>query len=233
MLAYLPLLTYAGRLGLDAGGLGLDWIATRGITASDLAISSSIVDDVSTRSTPATLDELSHHLERGLIGTASEWWLDLRGLIVLHRGQRRGTTPILSPLARDQGIEASEDLVRRMRAEGLSDADIAGYTARWHTEPVPGMFAGPNLAGEPLGAVGIPTTRLPGLAASYATPDGVTFVLRLPREKAILPNGWQGLVGENEYIILNQIPNENIVQVIPARNLPRFDFDESGNIIIP
>ena len=53
------------------------------------------------------------------------------------------------------------------------------------------------------------------------------------KEKAILPNGWQGLVGEQESIILNQIPNENIVQVISARNLPRFDFDESGNIIIP
>ncbi len=203
------------------------------MTASDLAISRSIVDDVSTRTAPATLDELSHHLERGLIGTVSEWWLDLRDLIVLYRGQRRGTTPILSPLAREQGIAASEDLVRRMRAEGLSDADIAGYTARWHTELVPGFLAGPNLAGEPLGAVGIPTTRFPGLASSYAGSDGVTFVLRLPREKAIIPKGWSGLVGENEYIILNQIPNKNIIQVIPARNIPYFDLDEAGNLIIP
>jgi RHS repeat-associated protein len=225
LLAYLPLLTYTG-------GLSLDWLATKGIILSDLNITEAISTGVG-RSGSITPEQLPPFLQRNLVGSVSEWWLDLRDLIVLYRGQRQGTTPILSPLARERGIEASEELVRRMRAEGFSDQQIAGYTARWHNQPVPEMFVGSNLGGEPLGAVGIPTTRLPGLASSYAGPDGVTFVIRLPKEKAIIPAGWTGLAAESEYIVLNQIPNQNIVEVIPASNIPYFDLDGFGNIIIP
>jgi RHS repeat-associated protein len=225
ILPFLPLIGYGMRFPLD-------WAATRGAVASDLEMTQVISNTIS-RTGPITPEQYPRFLQPNLIGRVSKWWLDLRNLIILYRGQRRGTTPILSPLAREQGIEASENLVRRMRAEGLSDPEIAGYTARWHTEPVPPMFAGPNLGGEPLGAVGIPTTRLPGLASAYAGSDGVTFVLRLPKETAILPRGWQGLAAESEYVILNQVPNQNIVQVIPARYIPKFDVDEAGNIIIP
>ena len=92
-----------------------------------------------------------------------------------------------------------------------------------------------HLAGQTLGAAGIPTSRIPGIATSFASgTDGVTMVLRLPKEVPIRPTQPQtNLRFEEEYVILHQIPNSNIIKVIPAREIApiRYDYD-TNNIII-
>jgi hypothetical protein len=67
----------------------------------------------------------------------------------------------------------------------------------WHTQPIPDFFAPPGLGGLPLGSVGIPTTRLPGIASN----SGVIYILRVPKDVAIMPLGWRGLQLESEFII--------------------------------
>src|SRR5262245_30351836 len=139
----------------------------------------------------------------GCATRVSQWWLNRRGVILLYRGQEVATNQILSPLAREEGIAASQALVARMRALGAEYHEIAGYTAMWHTRPVP--FGPPGLSGLPLGVVGIPTSRIPGIAANFAK-DGVIYVIRVPQSVAIRPRIWPHLAAEQEHIILNQVP---------------------------
>lgn len=140
--------------------------------------------------------------------------------------------PILSPLARTQeGAAASEQLLQRLRLAGLSDERIAGYSAVWGDNPVPSVFAPPGLGRLPLGAVGIPTTSIPGIAAgpSFGA-KGVVYVIRVPRDVAVSPLGWQGLKSESEVVIFNQLPPGSIIRVIPGSQLPSLTLDEMGRI---
>jgi hypothetical protein len=159
--------------------------------------------------------------------SVSQWWLDRRGTMIVYRGQDARVATILSPLARSGGVAQSEALVEKMRAAGLSNEEIAGYTAKWHTQPVPPQFTIPSLGGQPLGSVGIPTTRVPGVAAKF----GDVYVLRMPSEAVIKVPRW-GLAVENEHVILNQVPKGCTVGTVPASSLPRLTVDPSGKLIL-
>jgi hypothetical protein len=87
------------------------------------------------------------------------------------------------------------------------------------------------VAWEPLGSVGIPTTRLPGIAANFGE-EGVIYVLRVPRDLAITPIGWGGLQLENEFVILNSMPAGSIVKVIPASRIPPLIVDDAGLLML-
>lgn len=89
---------------------------------------------------------------------------------------------------------------------------------RCYHNPVRAYDAPPGLAGQPLGAAGIPTTRSPGIAANFRE-GGVIYVIRVPKNAVISPRGWEGFALENEYIIFNRIPPGSIVQAIPANRV--------------
>ena len=221
LLAYLPLFTYAS-------GLGLDWIATRGIIGADLAGSRELARQIPeaglSQERFITLRQQIQNAEPWITEKA-RWWADLRDYMILYRGQGSLGNRILSPIAREEGLEASRALVRRMQAEGLTNAQIADFTGQWYDGPIPGYAGLPegfqHLNGQRLGAAGIPTSAIPGVATAFAkSDDGVTMVLRLPREVPIrVQEPWDILRFEEEYIVLHQIPNSNIVQVIPAKEL--------------
>jgi hypothetical protein len=214
------------RLIGQVGTQSIDRLATYGLSKSDIAITKILAQQASIA--PLNAAQAQQVLmSRGVFGQASQWWLNRRGTILLYRGQDIATQQILSPLARQQGVAASEALVARMRAMGMADNEIAGYTARWHTQPVPPFAAPPGLASQPLGAVGIPTTRLPGIAAQFGD-DGVIYMIRVPKDAAISPNGWQGLQLESEYVILNQIPHGSIIKTIPAGRIAPLTVNEQG-----
>lgn len=216
------------RLIGQAGTHALDRLATYGLRSSDFAITKMLAEQAA--KAPLTAVEAQKFLRaRGVVGQVSRWWMDRRNVILLYRGQEVSTRSILSPLAREQGVAASEELVDRLRSFGASYEEIAGYTARWYTQPVPPFFAPPGLAGLPLGAVGIPTTRIPGIAAGFG--DGVIYVIRVPKPLAVSPIGWQGLQLENEYVILNQVPPGAIVQAIPSSEVAPLMVDANGRLV--
>lgn len=219
-----------GGIRLVGGGAtrSLDWLATQGMRQSDFQITRMLAQRAA--ESPVTAEELTQMFQsRNLSGRAADWWLSRRGFIILYRGQGMPTATMLSPIARTGGLGASEQLVARMRAAGLTNEEIAGYTARWYDQPVPNFLAPPGLGGEPLGAAGIPTTRIPGIAANFGE-GGVVYIIRLPRSAAIQVPEW-GLAVENEYVILNQIPPEATVGTIPAGRLPALEVDASGRLI--
>jgi hypothetical protein len=217
------------RLVGQAGTYALDRLATYGLRNADIALAKVLAEQAAR--TPLTAVEAQQILQsRGLAGQVSQWWLDRRGLILLYRGQEIATGQILSPLARQENIAASEALVARLRSLGMGYEEIAGYTARWHTEPVPPFLAPPGFGGFPLGSVGIPTTRIPGIAANFGE-GGVIYIIRVPSNLAIRPLGWQGLLGESEYVILNQVPPGAIVQAIPASRVAPLMVDANGLLV--
>lgn len=217
------------RLIGKAGTRALDSLATYGLRKADFALTELLAKEAARA--PLTAAQAQTILQsRGLAGQVSHWWLNRRGVILLYRGQGTATDQILSPLARQEGVAASEALVARMRSFGLLDDEIAGYTARWHTERIPSGLAPLELVGQPLGAVGIPTTRLPGIAANFGE-EGVIYVIRIPRNAAILPQGWQGLQLENEYVILNRVPSDSVVQMIPASRVAPLTVDDMGLLV--
>ena len=120
-------------------------------------------------------------------------------------------------------------MVTRMRAAGLTNQEIAAYTARWHTQPVPPHATLPQLVGEPLGAAGIPTTRIPGVAANFGE-SGVVYIIRAPGNAAIRVPQW-GLSVENEWVVLNQIPDDWIVGTLPASRVPALQVDAGGRLV--
>jgi hypothetical protein len=211
------------------GTMAFDRLATWGLVRADIALTEMLAEAAATAPLDAQAAQTILQAQ-GLSARVSQWWLTRRGLIVLYRGQGMATERILSPLARSEGVAASEELVARMRAEGLMDSEIAGYTARWHTEPVPPLFAPPNLGGLPLGSVGIPTSRIPGIAANFGE-EGIIYIVRVPSSSAITPIGWQGLALESEHVILNNIPPGSVVKTIPASRVSPILINDSGLIV--
>lgn len=161
-----------------------------------------------------------------MAGQVSKWWLDRRNMIVLYRGQEIAATPILSPIARTQGLVASENLLARLRSAGMSDHDIATSSATIHTLPLPPDFPG-GLGGLPAGSVGIPATGLPGIAGGFAQ-DGVIYVIRIPKSLVVRPTPWPVLRQEDEFTLFNQVPPGTIVKVIPGRQIPSLRVDDDG-----
>lgn len=122
-------------------------------------------------------------------------------------------------------------MVTKLRTVGrLLDTEIAGYTARWHTQGIPGALAPLGMAGQPLGSIGIPTSRFSGIAANFGD-EGAIYVIRFPRTAAIRPLGWQNLRMENEFVILNQVPPNTIVKVIPAHRVTPIRIDDMGRMV--
>jgi RHS repeat-associated protein len=256
LLAYLPLITYGSRLGYRQVTDGLDWLAARGVVAADLGINRELENILESGSlNQDAFMAIRQSFKEGWTAQLSRHWIDLRGYMILYRGQTRyldeitgQPRPILSPIAREESLEASYELVRRMQSEGLTNEDIASFTAFFHNEPIdqgPVRFyfseetyakIPQNFYGEPLGAAGIPTSKIPGIAYSFAGENGVTLVLRIPKEVPIRPdNPRPSLVFEEEYVVLHQIPNSNVVKVIRSEDIRRHIRpirDDQGRIII-
>jgi hypothetical protein len=181
-------------------------------------------------SNPVSMAEVSQLFSsRGLTGRMADWWLNRRGQIVLYRGQGGPTTEILSPFAREHGLAASEVFVSRMRDAGITNHELAFYTAQFHTQPVPPHFTLPELAWEPLGAAGIPMTRIPGVGAGFGE-TGVVYVIRLPKSATIEVPPW-GLAVENEWVVLNRVPPQAVVGVIPAARIPPLTANARGALV--
>ncbi len=217
------------RLIGAAGTRSLDWLATQGLRRADFALAKVIVERAAR--TPLTHAEVASMLEqRRLTGRMADWWLNRRGQIILYRGQEMPSVSILSPMAREGGVQASEALVARIRAAGVTDAELASFTAQLHHRPLTSTAFGPaELLGERVGAAGIPTTQLPGVAANFGE-SGVMYIIRIPKGAAIKVPPW-GLAAEHEWIILNQIPKEFIIDVIPAARVPALTVNEAGLLI--
>ena len=118
-----------------------------------------------------------------------------------------------------------------MRELGITDTEIATYTAQWYTRPVPKHFTVPELVNQPLGSVGIPTTQLASVAAGFEK-STVVYIIRAPKSAAIKVPRW-GLAVENEWVMLNQIPKKYIVDVVPASKLPALKVDDNGMLVLP
>lgn len=167
---------------------------------------------------------------RGLLARLSSRWLSRRGFMMLYRGQQQATHLILSPLARRDPATA-EALLGRLRGAGLSDNAIAGYAARWHDHPVPPIAAPPGLAGEPLGAIGVTTSRIVGIAAHFAA-GGVVYVLRVPATLALRPLGWPCLEMEAEYVMLDTVAIEGTARTLSATSLPSLKVNERDQMVL-
>ena len=217
------------RLVGRAGTRGLDWLATKGLRHADLALTRQMFQ--SARVKPLADAEVDALLARasGWIGSSSSWWLNRRGQILLYRGQRQMTSKILSPMARDKGIPTSHAMVERLRKAGVSDGELAHFTASVHRNRAHPVVAPPGFAGEQIGAAGIPTTRIPGVASSFGG-DSVVYVIRLPASAAIKVPKW-GLSVENEWVVLHHIPDEAIISVVPASRIPPLTADLNGKLV--
>jgi hypothetical protein len=221
------------RLIGRAGTFTLDELATWGLVRADIKITERLAQAAA----QAPLDALGAQRildQVGATGQVSNWWLNRRAVMVLYRGQAMQTDAILSPLARGMGgVAASEEMVARMRLFGITDLEMASYTAQLHTQGVARAFLpfhATELIGLPLGGVGIPTTRLPGIAANFGE-QGVIYVLRVPRDAAIKAIGWQGLALESEYVILNSVPSGSIVRIIPALEVSPLTVNNQGLLV--
>jgi hypothetical protein len=205
----------AAAIAMATPGM-LDVAATRAITSSDLAIARSLAQRAMTGPIPEA--ELMQLQQPGLVGRMALNWADFRKFQILYRGQAEALPEILSPVARQSGIAASRQLYDTLKASGLTDLEIAGYTARWSGEPVPSMGR------VPAGGAGIPTTRLPNIAAEFAkSPTGVIYVLRVPKGLAVEVGtaGWGARSAlEQEWVIFHQIPNGYVVRVLPPQSFP-------------
>jgi hypothetical protein len=217
------------RLVGRAGTRSLDWLAAQGLSRAEVRFASTLHQRAAVK--PLSTPEVDAIVARanGWIGRSSMWWLNRRGEIILYRGQTQMTSRILSPMAREKGIPASKAIEERLRSAGMTSEEIALLSAKSHNVPVHPYWAPPGMAGEPLGAAGIPTTRVPGVAASFGG-DSVVYVIRLPKSAAIKVPKW-GLSVENEWIVLHEIPQDAIVRVIPASRIPPLTADGSGRLV--
>jgi hypothetical protein len=160
------------------GTRSLDWLAAQGLSRAEVRFASTLHQRAAVK--PLTTPEVDAIVTRanGWIGRSSMWWVNRCGEIILYRGQTEATSRILSPMAREKGIPASKAIEERLRSAGITSEEIALLTAKSHNAPVHPYWAPPGMAGELLGAAGIPTTRLPGVAASFGG-DSVVYVIRL------------------------------------------------------
>lgn len=218
------------RLIGQAGVQGLDRLATYGLMRSDLARLRALVELHSRqpfRAGAADAEAIRDFLlQRGLIGRMSQRWFDRRDLILLYRGQGVATPEILSPYARQYGVEASERFYHHVRRQGMSDQEIADLAARHHLRIGDPRDIPPSMARHPdaplIPSLGIPTTTFPGVAAapSFGGQNGVIYIVRMPRNTTIRAQGWPDLRYENEHIAFNRIPPGSVVQIIDPRRIP-------------
>jgi len=221
------------RLIGKAGTWALDGLATQGLVRADIAITEQLAREAALAPLDAVRAE-AILAQTGAIGRVSQRWLQHRGLFVLYRGQAQDTAAILSPLARSEGLAASQELVERMRLFRITDTEMATFSARYHDLRFPRSFVEPygahELAGLQLGGVGIPTTRIPGIAANFGE-QGVIYVLRVPRSLVTKPDPWQHLVLEKEFTIFNSVPSGSVLRVIPAHEVAPLTVNGQGLMV--
>ncbi|HKU40528.1 MAG TPA: DUF4157 domain-containing protein [Polyangiales bacterium] len=217
------------RLVGHYGTMALDRLATFGLSRAQIAVTEVLHE--AALATPLEAPQVYDILaQQGLAARISQWWLDRRNLMILYRGQTAVTTELLSPLAREEGVIASDALVKRMRLAGLTEEEIAGYSAMHADVAIARGFAPSHLVGERLGATGIPTTTLPGIASGFAK-DGVVYVLRMPRSEVIKPLIWQNLELEFEHTILNSVPHGSIVKMLPVSRIAPLEVNGLGQLV--
>lgn len=68
------------------------------------------------------------------------------------------------------------------------------------------------------------------IAANFGE-QGVICVLRVPRDLAITPIGWQGLALESEYVILNSVPPGSVLRKIPALEVSPLTVNGEGLLV--
>jgi len=210
----------------------LDWSANRIITASDVSIAQNIARRA--LSGPVSEAELLQLQQQGLVTRLAQRWTSYRGYQILYRGQSAASSEILSPIARQSGTGASRSMYDALKAQGMSDLEIAGYTARWNDQPVPAFNAPPGMADQPLGGAGIPTSRLPNVASDFATGEsGVMYVLRVPKSIAhdVGSVGWgmQSAI-EQEFVIFHQIPGGYVVRTMSPAGIPPLRYDSPPGV---
>lgn len=112
----------------------------------------------------------------------------------------------------------------------FSRKELARYTQLWHDHSLPPQLRPPihteipgSLVDSRIGGLGIPTTRLPGIAANpeWRGHDarGVIYVIRYLRSQVTLASG-SLLDLEQEYVIFNQIPDQNIYRLLLLPEYP-------------
>ena len=216
---------WLGRRGTEA----LDSLTTQGMVRADIAVTRALHDAALVR--PLNAEPAAPILRsRGLMGQVSRTWLRRRNMIVLYRGQTRQTREFLSPLAREQGVVASDALVARMRVQGMTDVEIATMSARHHVLPAQPFNAPASLVGQPLGATGIPTTTLPGIAAGFGD-EGVIYVIRMPRNAVVKPTPWQWLELEDEWTVFTRVPPGSVIRVIPGRDVAPPRVNDAAQLV--
>src|SRR5262249_52924869 len=161
------------------------------LAKSEIALSNMLADEA--MKTPLTAARVQEILaSRGLAGRVSKWWVNRRNMILLFRGQEALTGRILSPLARQEGLPASEALVTHLRGLGMEYPEIASYTAKYHSGPVVGFTPPPGIPmkGMGPGAAGIPSSTIPAVAARFGaqSDEAVVYVIRVPKNLAIKPS---------------------------------------------
>jgi hypothetical protein len=229
--------TAAGVAISKVGGpalLLMDRLATRTIVAADVQLAQELA--ARSLSGPIPEAELLSLQQAGLVTRTAQSWANFRGFQILYRGQGMPTGEIVSPLAREQGMQSSLSLYEEMRAAGLTDEEIAGYTAKWNAEPVPSFTAPPGMGNRPLGGVGIgiPTTRLLNIASDFSqSQQGVIYVLRVPKNVPVQvgQGGWGAQSAlEQEYVVFHQIPNGYVVRTISPKGIGPLRFDNPPGV---
>jgi RHS repeat-associated protein len=138
--SYAPAIGFGAKIAGKASLPILDNLATNKVINADFSISKSMSAAIS-RSESLNQDNFislitNMRQSEGLIAKTARKWIDKRGYEIVYRGQSSGTTPILSPLARTNGVAASEALVGRMRTANMTDGEIASITARFHNAEI-------------------------------------------------------------------------------------------------
>jgi hypothetical protein len=230
-----PWETYKRGEGLLGAALGLitlpvaalstlDDLATKGAIDSDLAIGRKLYQLARTSGNVTEGQIEAAFATSGMIGKLSHQWLKRRGWQLLYRGQDGSDLPMTSLMLRSAGgRENAQSLIRTARELGMTDEQLAYFTAALQGVPVDAWDLSPSmmsLRGEMLGDLGIPTTSIPNVASRFAAQHGtrgVVFALRLRQGIALRVPSWE-LSAENEWVILNEISNRAIVGAL--RGIP-------------
>ena len=94
----------------------MNWLATKAVVSRDVRSAAGL---------------LKLNLFIRCTGALAERYLNHRGLMILYRGQHEETLHILSPIARDSGVQASHEALTRYLRQGYTLEDIASEMAKY------------------------------------------------------------------------------------------------------
>lgn len=127
-------------------------------------------------------------------------------------------------LSRDFGITLDiSDIPHNVPKNVLDQihADMAGQTAFYNDASIP-RYAPPDPLDTRIAGTGIPHTRVPGIAANpiYAKTNGIIYIIKAPNDIITPVPKNTGLHQEQEFVIFNKVPDENIYGVIFPESFP-------------